>query len=124
MPRFYHINGNKEVVNLSFSKVTICADKWVHLTFVVSGKTVSCYKDGVLAQTLYSDKIDLQSVNPEYVIGGDLRDGNGQYFKGRMLQIELFENALSAKEVKRLYNAGADKTGKNVLAIYEYLITE
>ncbi|MBQ4629051.1 MAG: hypothetical protein IJB44_08220 [Clostridia bacterium] len=52
-------------------------------------------------------------------IGGDLRSGNAQNFKGRIKEIVLFEDALSAAEISTLYNKGAAEVGKDILAHYD-----
>lgn len=126
VPRFFYVNGSGTVSDLKFNDAKLSAGEWVHLAFTVSGNNVSCYVNGVLKQTMTSTTcdIDLETVSTTYVIGGDLRSGNAQYFKGNMLGIDLYEDSLTASEIKKLYNAGNLVINKNPLASYEFLTAE
>ena len=119
VPRFYHINGNGEVVNLAFDKASIIADEWTNLTFAISGNSVSCYRNGVLVDTITSSvDITLDAVTNQYVLGGDLRQAwntsqtNQYYFKGKIIDVALYDTALSAEEVEKVY------TGKSTAEPY------
>ena len=111
VPRFYHINGNGVKVDLPFDMVSVCADEWTNITYTISGNTVSCYKNGVLAGTKTGD-IDMSAVKNQYVLGGDLRQEiatsgttNTQYFKGRIIDVALYGEDLSADDVLKVYKA-------------------
>ena len=121
-PRFYHVNAPGQVVDLKFANVDIRADKWVNLTFVVEEdmRTVSCYLDGEFKQQLVAgDEIKLDAVTEVYTLGGDLRDNNAQYFKGRIKELALYESTLSAEQVKALYTTGLGQTDVAPFTYYQ-----
>ena len=109
-PRLYHRNANNVYDSLIFNQVDIRSDtNWVHLVFTISGNRVSCYVNGELKQTLIAaNTIQLESTNADFVIGGDLRDGNARAFKGRILNLDLYSGILSAEKIQSLYVNGAE----------------
>ncbi|MBQ8803910.1 MAG: metallophosphoesterase [Tyzzerella sp.] len=115
-PRFYHRNSSNKYDSLVFENVDIRSNtSWTHLAYTVSGNKVSCYVNGVLRETLEaSNTIQLESIKKDYVIGGDFRSGNSRAFKGRILELDLYEGVLSADKIMKLYSEGKDavSTGK------------
>ncbi|MBQ8804411.1 MAG: metallophosphoesterase [Tyzzerella sp.] len=114
VPSFYHINDKGQKVSLKFNMVDVCADEWTNLTFTISGNDVSCYKNGLLVATLTSEAdINMEAVKNQYLLGGDLRptteegSPNARYFKGRILEVALYNKALSKEEVLKVYKAEA-----------------
>ena len=91
VPRFYHINGDNEQVDLKFDEVTICDDEWVNLTFVVSENTVSCYKNGVLADGIANGKKYVKGVLANGVISGYLYQ-DGVKFSGTTSDGKFYKN--------------------------------
>ena len=118
VPSFYHINNQGQKVSLKFDMVDVCADEWTNITFTISGNDVSCYKNGVLAATLTSNDadIDMAAVKNQYLLGGDLRplsdagSPNARYFKGRIIDVALYDKALSEEEVQNVYKTGTCET--------------
>ena len=113
VPIFHHINAEGKNIVLTFDMVSVCADEWTNLTFTISGNDVSCYKNGVLVATLTSQDadIDMDAVKNQYLLGGDLRpttqegSPNVRYFRGRILDVALYDKALSKEEVLSVYKA-------------------
>ncbi|MBR7140624.1 MAG: LamG domain-containing protein, partial [Clostridia bacterium] len=107
-PRLYHRVDNNEY-NCVFTGVDIRGDSYVHLAITLdpSDYKARCYVDGVLKETK-------PLIVPSYtytntpVVGGDLRSGNGVYFKGKMKSVALYSDVRTLAEVK------ADKTAVDV----------
>lgn len=107
-PRLYHRVDNTEY-NCVFTGVDIRGDSYVHLAITLdpSDYKARCYVDGVLKETK-------PLIVPSYtytntpVVGGDLRSGNGVYFKGKMKSVALYSDVRTLAEVK------ADKTAVDV----------
>ena len=74
---------------------------WHHLVAVYDGATITGYLDDVLMSG---------SVNPSTgVVTGSLNIGHadsGRYFKGFLDDVRIYSRALSASEIKQLYNMG------------------
>ena len=75
-------------------------NEWQHLAVVKNGTTVSVYADGVFSG---SGTVTNTDSNGDIYIGS-LAGGN--YFKGQIDDVRLYNRALSAGEVQRLYNQG------------------
>lgn len=99
-----YTNGNPRIwlsgESIIFDQVSLYNGKNTHVAIVrdaANGK-VYCYIDGVLKQEKvcsYSKNIDLTSL----VLGGDLRSGNDQYFKGTLLSAAMFSDVRNADTI-------------------------
>ncbi len=99
-PRLYITDQSGTIYNLVFDKVNVYTGEWTHIAIVrENSATVKCYINGALAQT-----ISKSSPNPTtsdfHILGGDLRSGNEQYFKGRIKNVALYDDARTADEIK------------------------
>lgn len=107
--RFYW-NGNPDYNNTSF---TIADDSWQHIAIVrESATSTKFYKNGTLVNT-YTTNCAVQSTgSTNYYIGRDNRTGATCY-KGYMSDFRFYASALSANDIKELYNISAhiDKSG-------------
>ncbi len=94
-PRLYWTESNGKNSDWVFTGVNICTGEWVHMAIVrdADAGKVYCYIDGVLKQTLTmaADKGREDTIPAGGLcIGGDVRGGNGQYFKGAIREIAVF----------------------------------
>ena len=115
-PRLYITDKAGTVYNFVFDKVNVYTGEWTHIAIVrENSSTVKCYVNGELAQT-----ISKSSPNPTtsdfHILGGDLRSGNEQFFKGRIKNVALYSDARTADEVKADVTAPA-KDG--LICLYE-----
>ncbi len=99
-PRLYITDKAGTVYNFVFDKVNVYTGEWTHIAIVrENSSTVKCYVNGALAQT-----ISKSSPNPTtsdfHILGGDLRSGNEQYFKGRIKNVAIYSDARTADEIK------------------------
>ena len=118
VPRFYHIDLSNTVTDLKFMDADVRIGDWAHVAFTVSD-VVACYVNGELVGEQPMGEFESLATEMSIGIGGDLRSGNAQNFKGRIKEIVLFEDALSAAEISTLYNKGAAEVGKDILAHYD-----
>ncbi len=87
---------------------TLQAGKWYHIVGVISGSsgnwTVSVYVDGVLDKSA-TDTNNANGTNQTTAIG---RQGafNGRYFNGPIDDVRLYNRALSAGEINKLWQMG------------------
>ena len=113
-PRVYITDAAGTVYNFVFDKANVYTGKWVNIVIVrESSATMKCYIDGALVQTI--SKSSPEPTTADYhVLGGDLRSGNEQFFKGRIMNVRLYSEALTESDVTAL-----DKVvGKNPICSY------
>ena len=96
--RLYAKNGSSKV-SCVFS-TDIRSDAPVHVAVTVSGTKAILYVNGSKAETK-TLSMELPSSTANYIIGGDNRKGNAEYFKGTIYSVSLFSDARSAKEITR-----------------------
>lgn len=120
-PRFYMQNTTGTPANDTFSNVDIRSDQWTHLVYTVdeTNGIISCYLNGELKQTVTKNPFDMSVVTNAYVLGGDLRGGNGQYFKGKIKEVALYSTLLDADSVKTLYEDGVNAVSTQPFSYYD-----
>ena len=100
-PRLFITDENNNNSDYIFKNVRVNTGQWIHLSIVrdATDKKVYCYVNGELKET----KTDNYTGNPEVVrsmcVGGDLRTGNAQYFKGEIRSVAVYSNARTASEI-------------------------
>ena len=102
--------------SVSFDKVSLTAKVQTHYVLVAEGKTVSMYKDGILA-----DQKDL-GVDFEWASRGNpIVGNNGKMIamSGNMSSLRFYKEALSAEQIYSIYNGIADT---NVEIIYAHAV--
>ncbi|MBQ2686440.1 MAG: metallophosphoesterase [Clostridia bacterium] len=101
-PRLFWTNKNGTIIQSTFGNVNVYTGEWIHLAIVLdkdAGKA-HCYVNGELAQTVKFAGTEGSPCPTTYVVGGDLRGGNGQSFKGRMKSLAVYEDLRTADEIK------------------------
>src|SRR3989344_1396932 len=82
---------------------TVNDNKWHHITAVESGTTVRFYKDGVADGTASTQQPNSYSDVRKI---GIFTDNSQNPFKGSIDDVRIYNRALSADEIKRLYDLG------------------
>lgn len=88
----HNVYFGTKLLEKEFAKVTLTHD-------AANGK-VLCYVDGELIGSKSLSGVDLCSVLDSFVVGGDNRTSNPQYFRGTMQYLAVYSDVLSAEEVK------------------------
>jgi len=133
-PRFEYKDVLNTKVNsalaINFDTVEIKPGEWTHIAIVSDPlhSSATCYKNGVAVET---DAITGGNTNSQWVVfddratdypiavGGDLRPGLEQTFKGRLYNMSLFSSQRSAKEIASDYANGVDVNNENLLAHWD-----
>ncbi len=98
-PRVYIKDSSNVTYNYVFDKINVYNGEWTNIVIVKeSADKMSCYINGELMQTLTKSSPDIITTDV-HVIGGDQRNGNAQYFKGRIRDVALYSEALSAAQI-------------------------
>ena len=104
-PRVYITDAAGTVYNFVFDKANVYTGEWVNIVIVrESSATMKCYIDGKLVQTLNQSSPEPKT-SDYHVLGGDLRSGNEQFFKGRIKNVALYSEALTESEAVSLATA-------------------
>ncbi len=102
-PRLYIIDNatEKTTYDVTFTSVNVYTGQPVHIviTFDSTAGKWYCYKDGVLAQTIDKEAPQTFDLNTTLCLGGDLRTGNAQYFKGTIHSVAFFSDIRTAQEI-------------------------
>ncbi len=102
-PRLYIIDNEAEktTYDVTFTNVNVYTGEPVHIAIAfdsAAGKWY-CYKDGVLAQTVTKEAPQIFDLNTTLCLGGDLRTGNAQYFKGTIHNVAFYADIRTAQEI-------------------------
>ena len=124
----YGINNNGDTnLNVRFGNagynVTIVKNEWTHIAFTKTGNTIKIYKNGVIVSTnTFSGTL------PTYSDGKGIGLGCFHYASGdiypaygTLSDFRIYCTALSAADVKQLYEVGAKVDNKHSLHTYEFL---
>lgn len=98
---------------------SILSDNPVHIAITVKGLEASLYINGEFSQTL-TMAVELPEMTEALAMGGDYRDDNAQFFKGKIYAINLFSDVRSAKEIVRDVAAVAPDTADLLYSAYSY----
>lgn len=98
-PRLYVVDNDGGTIDLVFNKADVYTDEKVHLAVVIDTEEVHCYINGEWVQTIQSALPADVTFENRAVIGGDLRLGNGQYFKGTLESVALYTDKRTADEI-------------------------
>lgn len=96
-PRIYFRNGTSTGTYI-FNTDIRSDTNYVHLAITWSEDTLTCYVNGQLKESISAIRPNYEMENP-LCLGGDLRVGNPQYFKGAIKQVALFNDVRTAQEI-------------------------
>lgn len=105
--------------DITLANTLLTANEFSHLVITKSGSTVKGYINGVLkdtSTTALSGTIPSTATN--FRIGADSRTGSTM-FKGSISDFRLYATALSADDIKRLYEVSASVSKNNSMLGYE-----
>lgn len=120
VPRLYYVNDAGTVCDYRFSVLSIPENKWTHLAIVrdEAADTIYCYINGGLKSVIKGvEPYGKKSWAGEFVLGGDLRAGNEQYFKGEIREIAIYSEVRTAEQINADIKA-VDPNEDSLLAYY------
>ena len=91
--------------SLFYSNYTIPTNTWIHVATVFNGSQKLIYINGELDKSQSYSTPLLVTTEP-FVLGdrGVIPSGAGNYFKGKLDDIRFYNTALTAEQIKFLYN--------------------
>lgn len=99
-------------------------NKWYHLSIVYNGTDIKYYENGVLKVTkVYGDNDKVY--NPILQLGyGSYKLQNSQIDESQMSDFRMYATALSAEDVKELYNTSLIVDNEGTVSAYEIIEDE
>lgn len=122
-PRMYvveYTSGAKAIHDVTFKSVDVRTGESVHvaITHDKAKAETYCYVDGVLKETIAGAlNITDEVLNNPFMLGGDLRSGNAQYFKYEIEDVAIYSDTRGAEEIKAAMKA-VDTADSNLIAYY------
>jgi hypothetical protein len=98
--------------NNLYSSTIPTVGNWIHICGTYDGTTRRLYLDGVQIAT-DTATINLTGTSREFIIGA--ASPTSEYFDGSISNFKLYDTALTAEEVKTLYNMGRCDEGGHVV---------
>ena len=114
-PRLYYTAPN--VTHDCTFDTAIPTGEDVHIAITITDNKATLYINGVEKETksLASACSTVLPAN-KYMVGGDLRGGNEQYFKGEIKNVAVYSEPLTAAEIAQ---AGVDYTQDKLMCAYD-----
>lgn len=106
-----------------FDQVTIPAGEEVHLaiTMNLKEKRLNCFVNGELVQTIKNvSNLSAYETKYNYLIGGDLANGNISYFPGVIKSIAVWSDQRVSTEIANDYANGFSTDDKNLMFAYDF----
>jgi hypothetical protein len=98
--------GSGTVVVLSDDGVQLSLNSWYYITVVGNGTHLIRYVNGIQTGTIDAESFDELDIDADLFIGAenDLHTGLENPFNGKIDQPRIYNRALSAQEIQRIYN--------------------
>ncbi len=102
VPRFYFTDAAGNIKDYRFTNVDVRTGDWVHiaLVFDYSNQIISFYMNGEVVEII-SCEMNLAEDTTRYpfVLGGDNRSDNSNYFKGQIRSLAAYSDVRTAGEI-------------------------
>ena len=125
IPRFYYTDKAGTVRDIRFTDVDVRTGDFVHiaLTFDYENGMIIFYLDGQIAEVQRCE-FDLPDdiTRYQFVLGGDNRSNNGNYFKGQIRSVSAYSDIRTEDEIARSAIGGTNLYADDL--IVSYLLNE
>jgi hypothetical protein len=102
--------------NYNVLSTTLANNAWQHVVVVQSGTTATIYIDGVAVKTGFSGSLPVTTSNyPIYIFARLVSVTTGkmsEHFAGQIDDVLIFDRALTAEEIKKLYDESVKRNGR------------
>ena len=124
-PRVYYHNSEGTLIDKTFSSsCDIRSNKVVHLAITndVTTNKLSCYINGEYVESISSAGYEyIQDIlSTKFLVGGDNRSGNEQYFKGTIKSVAAYQDVRTANEIKNDFKNGVSSTDADLILSYNF----
>ncbi|MBT4547018.1 MAG: hypothetical protein HOC36_01525, partial [Candidatus Magasanikbacteria bacterium] len=118
-PTLYEEEEKADQKSLSY---TVEEKKWMHVSTVFAGDSMSMYVDGELVGNLdLPDNYPLYKYGGKLVFGGEQSAANDEYsFKGKLDEVRIYEKVLSPQEILELSQSRESSNYDGLYAGYHF----
>ena len=102
-PRIYVVKPGSDPIDITFYNADVRTGDWAHVAVVydAANGVASCYINGTLRETSQkAATYDEAVVETAFVLGGDHRSGNVQYFKSALRSVTMYSDLRTADEIR------------------------
>jgi len=114
--RLFYVTNGTRVTHLFNTDVR--SDEAIRLALTVEDTLACVYINGVLVETVTLPKALPEGLT-SYVVGGDHRSGNAQYFRGTIYDVAMYADARTAEEIA-LDAVALDEWQEDLLYVAHY----
>ena len=100
----FYLRTSNGATGINFDSDDISLNTWHQIVGVYDGSNLKSYLNGALKSTSGDITGSTQSINKPLHIG---KQYNGSYFAGKIDEVAIWDDALSAAEITALYNSRA-----------------
>lgn len=120
-PRLYWVDEDGTVHDWQFRNANVYNGQWNHIAIVreADGSYVTCYVNGEAVQLVNQGNVSQSLCTLPFAVGGDLRSGNAQYFKGLIKNIAVYADSRTEAQILDDYQAQTISTD-NLIAGYDF----
>lgn len=79
---------------------------WVHIALVAEGGTATYYANGAFRDSMTYTQSSDSNPDKDFLIGAVNNASIGSYMEGLLDEVAIFDSALSAAQIKSIYNGG------------------
>ncbi len=97
--RLYYTIADGQSAEVILSE-DIRSDMPIHIALTINGDTAVTYLNGKAAYTAQLP-LPFPELTENFVIGGDNREGNTQFFQGSIYSVNLFDHIRTARDIQR-----------------------
>ncbi len=104
---YFYINSAYQKAGFNLSEIS--AGTWYHIVGTFDGTDSKIYLNGALKDTVTAAGTISNPSNVKPLIGANPGTGDnvdGDYFDGKIDEVQIFSSALTADQIKQLYNQG------------------
>lgn len=120
-PRFYYHDAGGNVRDIKFAEVDVRTGNWVHIafTFDYANGLMSVYLNGELEQSIQCTADLAEDITMyRFIVGGDGRSDNGNYFKGQIKSVAAYSDVRTAAEIAESAKNGINSYADDILVHY------
>ncbi len=125
-PKVFFRDAGKTEYECVFSNVNTISTEPIHMAIVLdmANNSVHCYINGTLRQTVSGVPSSAFLPAQKYVVGGNMRRANFEYFTGDILNVAVWSDIRTSDEILADYQNGLNANDVNLLFAYDLTAEE
>ncbi len=115
--RLFNIDYGKVKTDINFGNVSIATGLWTHVAVTIDGTSATLFINGekIITKTYSCSEY---VTTAEFILGGDLRSGNAQYFKGQIKDVTLYSDVRTDAEIAKDSGTLVNTSDNNLICAF------